>query len=145
MIDPFYGRLLAAQREVLAQPGTGLDQLEAMTAQVLALCLEHRTEVRILHYEWPRLHPNEELAEMVRASGETLDLSPTGCRVQIDDRLPAGAPVVVGLATAGGSVLVTGIARQEVQRVKGWEYRLAFEHVDDDLRRRLDRAARRVG
>jgi hypothetical protein len=45
-----------------------------MTEQVLGLCLEHRTEVRILHYEWPRLHPNEELAEMVRASGETLDL-----------------------------------------------------------------------
>ncbi len=81
----------------------------------------------------------------VPSQGETLDLSGSGCRVQIEDRLPSGAPVVVGLTTGGGAVLVTGVARQEVQRPKGWEYRLAFDHVDDDLRRRLDRAARRAG
>jgi TetR/AcrR family transcriptional regulator, cholesterol catabolism regulator len=74
VIDPFSDRLLAEQAEVLAQGGTGRDRLEEMIERVLALCLEHRTEVRILHYEWPRLHPNAELADMVRASARTLEM-----------------------------------------------------------------------
>jgi hypothetical protein len=83
--------------------------------------------------------------DFLPSHGETLDLSGTGCRVQIEDRLPAGAPVAVGLGTGAGPLVVQATTRQEVQRPKGWEYRLAFEHLDDDTRRRLDRLARRPG
>jgi hypothetical protein len=79
------------------------------------------------------------------SQGETLDLSGSGCRVQVEDRLPAGAAVAVGLGTGAGPLVIAATPRQEVQRGKGWEYRLAFEHVDDELRRRIDRLARRSG
>jgi hypothetical protein len=78
------------------------------------------------------------------SQGETLDLSGSGCRVHVDDRIPAGAAVAVGLGTGSGPLVIQATARQEVQRTKGWEYRLAFEHLDDETRRRLDRLARRA-
>jgi hypothetical protein len=92
--------------------------------------------VAVAAFDGDRFQPNR---------GETLDLSGSGCRVQVEDRLPNGATVAVGIATGNGPLVLQASPRQEVQRPGGWEYRLAFEHLDEDTRRRLDRLARRAG
>ena len=78
-------------------------------------------------------------------NGETLDLSGTGCRVQVKEPLPVGSTVAIGLGTGSGPLVLQATLRQQVERPDGFEYRLAFDHVDDDVRRRLDRLARRTG
>jgi hypothetical protein len=70
--------------------------------------------------------------------GETLDLSPSGCRVHVRERLAVAPTVAVGLGAAHGQLVLQATMRQEVQRSDGWEYRLAFEHIDDDTRRRVN-------
>jgi hypothetical protein len=79
------------------------------------------------------------------AEGETLDLSANGCRVQLAVQLPEGPTVAVGLNTATGPLVLQATLRQEVQRSDGWEYRLAFEHVAEDARRKITALARRAG
>jgi TetR/AcrR family transcriptional regulator, cholesterol catabolism regulator len=74
VIAPFYEQLILAQDRILAEDAPGADRLRAMIREVLAICLDHPTEVQILHYEWPHIHANEELAELVRSSNRTLEL-----------------------------------------------------------------------
>jgi PilZ domain-containing protein len=77
--------------------------------------------------------------------GETLDLSASGCRVHVPDRLPAAPTVAVGFGAANGPLVLQATMREEVHRSDGWEYRLAFEHVDDDTRRRVNGLVGRAG
>ena len=74
IIGPFYEQLLAEQQAVLAEGGTGVEQLESMIRRVLGLCAAHGAEIRILHYDWPHFARNEELAGLLAQSTETLDL-----------------------------------------------------------------------
>ena len=74
VIGPFYEQLLAEQEAVLAEGGTGIEQLERMIRRVTRLCAEHGPEIRILHYDWPHFARNEELAGLLAQSTRTLAL-----------------------------------------------------------------------
>jgi TetR/AcrR family transcriptional regulator, cholesterol catabolism regulator len=73
-IGPFYAQLLTEQHAVLAEGGSGVEQLERMVRRVTRLCAEHEPELRILHYDWPHFARNEELAGLLAQSTQTLEL-----------------------------------------------------------------------
>jgi TetR/AcrR family transcriptional regulator, cholesterol catabolism regulator len=85
IIGPFYEQLLAEQRSAIAEPGTGVEQLESMMRRVLRLCAAHGPEIRILHYDWPHLARNEELAGLLAQSTQTLDLWQQVITTGVDD------------------------------------------------------------
>jgi AcrR family transcriptional regulator len=85
IIGPFCEQLLAEQHAVLAEGGTGVEQLESMIRRVLGLCAAHGAEIRILHYDWPHFARNEELAGLLAQSTETLDLWQRVISTGIDD------------------------------------------------------------
>jgi AcrR family transcriptional regulator len=73
VISPFYERVLAAQGAASRSGGTGADVLEAMLDRVFPLLLAHRDEAVILHYGWPQMVHDDELAHLVARSNEVLD------------------------------------------------------------------------
>ncbi len=85
VIGPFYEQLLAEQEAVLAEGGTGIEQLERMIRRVTRLCAEHGPEIRILHYDWPHFARNEELAGLLAQSTQTLALWYRVVTIGIDD------------------------------------------------------------
>ena len=85
VIGPFYEQLLAEQEAVLAEGGTGIEQLERMIRRVTRLCAEHGPEIRILHYDWPHFARNEELAGLLAQSTRTLALWYRVVTIGIDD------------------------------------------------------------
>ena len=74
IVGPFYDQLIARQREVVATDAPGVVRLEAMIRAVVELCARHKAEIRVLHYDWPHIAGNEELATIVAQSTVTLDL-----------------------------------------------------------------------
>ena len=85
VIGPFYDQLLAEQRAVIDDGGTGVQQLEAMIRRVTRLCAAHPSEVRILHYDWPHFARNEELAGLLAQSTQTLDYWKRVVTTGVDD------------------------------------------------------------
>ena len=85
VIRPFYDQLLAEQRAVIDDGGTGVQQLEAMIGRVTRLCAAHPSEVRILHYDWPHFARNEELAGLLAQSTQTLDYWKRVVTTGVDD------------------------------------------------------------
>ncbi len=99
----------------------------------------HDTE-RIQRRQWPRhplhfditLAPLDDDSDATGIHGQTLDLSVGGLRVATSRQLPAGSDVTVIMTLPDGILLV---ARTTVvyAYVNGdvFEYRLAFDHLDD--------------
>jgi AcrR family transcriptional regulator len=71
---PFYDELLPAQRAALALDATGIERVERMLRAVFACCASHSDAMTILHYDWPNISGNAELADVLEKSGETLEL-----------------------------------------------------------------------
>jgi AcrR family transcriptional regulator len=71
---PFYDELVPAQREVVALDASGVERVERMLRVVFVRCANHVDAMTILHYDWPNISGNAELAEVLEQSTETLDL-----------------------------------------------------------------------
>lgn len=71
---PFYDELVPAQREVVALDASGVERVERMLRVVFVCCANHVDAMTILHYDWPNISGNAELAEVLEQSTETLDL-----------------------------------------------------------------------
>ncbi len=85
VIGPFFDQLIARQREVVATDASGVERLEAMIRAVVDLCASHKAEIRMLHYDWPHIAGNEELASILEQSTVTLDLWHDVISAGIDD------------------------------------------------------------
>lgn len=75
--------------------------------------------------------------DYVSVAGETVDLAVGGCRVVVTEPLPDNADATVCIQCQGEPVVAH--ARVVDLRADGgrWEYRLAFEEIDEPDRRRL--------
>jgi AcrR family transcriptional regulator len=73
-IMPFYARLHPEQDRAARAGTTGAERLEALLRVTLDVCEAHRTEMTILHYGWPSLRDIDDLAVVIDASNESLDL-----------------------------------------------------------------------
>jgi AcrR family transcriptional regulator len=70
----FYDELIPAQRAIVESDATGAEQLREMISTVYAICVTHREELTILHYDWHSLSMLDELSDVHALSLETLDL-----------------------------------------------------------------------
>jgi hypothetical protein len=81
--------------------------------------------------------------DYISVTGTTVDLAPGGCRVIVTERLPDGvAPTVCIQLLDDESVVAQARVLEDRQDGGGWEYRLAFEDIEEPDRRRLARLAR---
>jgi hypothetical protein len=74
--------------------------------------------------------------EYVSVAGETVDLSAGGCRVLVDEPLPAGAQPTVCIQLSEPVVAMARILEDHREGSR-WEYRLAFEDIEEPDRRKL--------
>lgn len=74
IVTGFYGELLAAQKQAMAEPGTGAERLRRMFRDTYAVCQAHPEELTILHYDWKSLSQLEETSEVRTMSVRTLDM-----------------------------------------------------------------------
>jgi hypothetical protein len=81
--------------------------------------------------------------DYVSVTGTTVDIAPGGCRVVVSERLPDGAePTVCIQLVDDESVVAQARVLEDREDGGRWEYRLAFEDIDEPDRRRLARLAR---
>jgi hypothetical protein len=74
--------------------------------------------------------------EYVSVAGETVDLSAGGCRVLVDSPLPPGAEPTVCIQLTEPVVAMARILEDHREGTR-WEYRLAFEDIEEPDRRKL--------
>lgn len=77
------------------------------------------------------------LDDYVSVTGQTVDLAPGGCRVLVDDPLPDGAMPTVCIQLVDEPVVAQARVVDNREREGRWEYRLAFEDIDEPARQRL--------
>jgi hypothetical protein len=83
------------------------------------------------------------LDDYVSVAGETVDLAPGGCRVVVDAPLPDGGEATVCIHLSEQSVVAQARVVENHQEGLRWEYRLAFEELDEPDRSRLATALAR--
>jgi hypothetical protein len=77
------------------------------------------------------------LDDYVSVAGETVDLAPGGCRVMVDSPLPEGTEATVCIHLSDEPVVTQARVVENHQEGVRWEYRLAFEDLDEPDRARL--------
>jgi hypothetical protein len=80
------------------------------------------------------------LDDYVSVAGETVDLAPGGCRVVVDAPLPDGGEATVCIHLSDHPVVAQARVVENHQEGLRWEYRLAFEELDEPDRVRLAKA-----
>jgi len=76
--------------------------------------------------------------DYVSVAGETIDLAPGGCRVVVTERLPDGVePTVCITLVEQDSVMASARVLENWEHDGRWEYRLAFEDIEEPDRTRL--------
>ncbi|HZQ26965.1 MAG TPA: PilZ domain-containing protein [Acidimicrobiales bacterium] len=76
--------------------------------------------------------------DYVSVAGETVDVSPGGCRVIVTAPLPAGVDPTVCIQLDEPVVALAHILEDHQEGTR-WEYRLAFAEIEEPDRRRLSR------
>jgi AcrR family transcriptional regulator len=129
VVDRFYAELVPRQRAILSTPGSGAAQLAAMVPEVFSVCLTHKAEITIVHYDWHVLSKLDELDNAVARSLEALSLWEAVIRRGQDD----------------GSIIATFDAENTVRMVVGAMHSL-IDTVRIDARPalRLTEAQRRA-
>lgn len=76
--------------------------------------------------------------DYVSVAGETIDVAPGGCRVVVSEPLPAGiTPTVCIQLFDHETVIAQARVLEDGESGGSWEYRLAFDDIDEPDRRRL--------
>jgi hypothetical protein len=75
--------------------------------------------------------------DYISVAGETIDLAVGGCRVVVSGPLPEGGEATVCIQCQGEPVVAQARVVDLREDRGRWEYRLAFEDIDEPDRRRL--------